>query len=335
MEDLATNIMGSREIRDFIEGLMELFAGIGYGFAVLFLLINVAIIYVQSLMGSGQLGWATIKPGLLRSLIVVGLLTAYAPFMRVTDGVFYGIYNDIKESREDQSRHFRDYIAKRQEDLARQEEASKSDSSFSTVDKFANPSAVIKESITATIVSYIHSIVTFLLGIVGVVALIIAWAQIQIFKIIGPLAMTFSILELWKGNWMKWFNGYVGGFGAMIVIVTLGLLQESMSSVILEASDVGLTAFIAIDIIMIGMYLAAFRIGSYIVGDAALGAIAPLTTVATSTGVLVTKKLGAPALAEGSQALGQAGKYVKERAGAAGKNLRESIRQFIQRKDKS
>lgn len=319
--------MGSGDISRFIENLQNLFANIGYGFAVVFFMINIAIIYVNSLMGSEPLGWNTIKPGLLRAVFIIGLLTAYTPFIKAVDGVFYGIYNDIKETRDEKKADFRQYLRKRQEDLARQEAENKMNSA-GLADYFVNPSANIKESVTSIIVSYIHSIVTFLLGIVGVIALIIAWAQIQVFKIIGPLAMTFSILEIWKGNWMKWFNGYVGGFGAMIVIVTLGLLQESMSSVILESDGASLTAFIAIDIIMIGMYLAAFRIGSYIVGDAALGAIAPLTTIAAAGGAFAASKAGAGAQ-KGSQAFGSGAKALAEKVGPPAKDFRDSIRNFI------
>ena len=330
MEELANNIMNSEEISRFIKNLQNLFSNIGYGFSAVFLLINIAIIYVNSLMGAEPLGWNTIKPGLIRALIVVGMLTAYTPFIGAVDGVFYGIYNDINATRQDRGDEFRAYLRKRQEDLAKQEEANKK-SSVSLEDYVLSPSASIKESATSIIVSYLHSAVTFFLGIIGVIALIIAWAQIQIFKIIGPLAMTFSILEIWKGNWMKWFNGYVGGFGAMIVIVTLGLLQEAISMVILDSSNTGLTAFIAMDIIMIGMYMAAFRIGSYIVGDAALGAIAPLTTLAASGAAMAGSKLG-PGVKKGSQAFGTGVKALSEKVGPAAKDFRESIRNFISRK---
>ena len=330
MEELASNIMGSSQISGFIKDLQNLFANIGYGFAVVFFLINLAIIYVNSLMGSNPLGWNTIKPGLLRAIIVIGLLTAYSPFIAAVDGVFYGIYNDIKDTRDNKSADFKSYLKKRQEDLARQEQSTKK----GVVDigkGLLSPSSSIKESVSSIVVSYIHSIVTFLLGIIGVIALIIAWAQIQIFKIIGPLSMTFSILEIWKANWMKWFNGYVGGFGAMIVIVTLGLVQESMSSVILRSDGAGLTAFIAMDIIMIGMYLAAFRIGSYIVGDAALGAIAPLTTLAAGGGALAATKLGS-GVKKGAQSFGSGAKELSEKVGPAAKDFRDSIRNFLQRK---
>ena len=121
----------------------------------------------------------------------------------------------------------------------------------------------------------------FLLSVIGMIMTILAWAQIQVLRIIGPLALAFSILEIWKGNSMKWFNGYVNGFATMIIVLVFSLIQTQMSIAMLSFPNMNLSAFIVIDIIMIGMYLSAFKLGSYLAGEDVLGrALAPIGSLA-------------------------------------------------------
>jgi len=276
--EIIDDILSSREVANMIRNISGETLRIAFVLSGFLFLINVAIIYVKGVMSEQSIGWENIRPGVVRMIVIISILAVYNPFMNVVDGAFQSIYNDVADETTN-SQSFRDYIEKRERQNAQIEE------NGLDIDQLAEtslpPNAVIQESKMGSFIKFLHAIEVLILSVIGMIMTILAWAQIQVLRIIGPLALAFSILEIWKGNSMKWFNGYVNGFATMIIVLVFSLIQTQMSIAMLSFPNMDLSAFIVIDIIMIGMYLSAFKLGSYLAGEDVLGrALAPIGSLA-------------------------------------------------------
>ncbi|MEQ9221063.1 MAG: hypothetical protein RLO17_23615 [Cyclobacteriaceae bacterium] len=289
MIDLINDILSSREVANMIARIQGETLRIAFILSGFLFLVNLAIIYVKVVLSEQSLNWETIKPGVIRMFIILSILAVYNPFMSTVDGAFQSIYNDVGDETVN-SRAFRNYVAKREEQNARIESTGLDMEEISETS--LPPNALVEESTMGSFITFLHAIEVLILSIIGMIMTILAWAQIQVMRIIGPLALGFSILEIWKGNSLKWFNGYVNGFATMIVILVFSLIQSQMSALILTFPNMDLSAFIVLDIIMIGMYLSAFKLGSYLAGEDVLGrALAPIGSLAMTAATAGASKL--------------------------------------------
>ena len=224
--DLINSILSDTTIYNTVESLVDTVLDIALVFVWFLFAINMAIIYVKALMNSESLSFSSIKGGLIRALIVVAIMNAYKPFVYTVDGIFMSIYNEMRDGAIIDENGVADYMEKRTNFNGKIESyvgSSEATEEVSFLEKAAevvtSPSQSIKNSASGVVFSVIHNILSTVLGVIGAIMLLIAWVIIQIFKIIGPLAMLFSVLDIWGGNWMKWFNAYVGSYGAMIVVL--------------------------------------------------------------------------------------------------------------------
>ena len=292
MEELLKDLLGSTEIHNLITNLQDVFAEIGLVFCGILFAVNLAIIYLQSLTQPGGISWDSLKPGILRAVFVVAFLNAYSPLINVVDSLFFSLYNDVKEITE--GGNLDEYLGQRMK-LTALLEQQKTENSDDTSTAGMSPMAMIKGSIAHDATTWFHNLLCTVLGIVGIVVQLIAWAIIQVFKIIGPLAISFSILEIWKGNFLKWFNGYVASYGTMIVVLVLSIIQEGFAFVMTNQDTLNFAAVAAVDIVIIGMFLSSFKIGSYIVGEDVGSSITSnilrtVTAVSTSGGSIIQQK---------------------------------------------
>ncbi len=289
MIELVNDILSSSEVARMIGRVQGETLRVAFVLAGFLFLLNLAIVYVKVVINHEYLSWEHLKPGLIRAAVILLILSVYDPFMSLVDGVFQGVYNDVKVEFS-RSQSYEEYIALREQQnaLIESEGLDIEDVGVTSLP----PNAIVEASAMGSFVRFLHAIEVLLLSIIGVVMTLLAWAQIQVFRIIGPLALVFSLLEIWKGNGLRWFNGYVNGFATMIVILLFSLIQSKMTGLILDFPDMNLASFIVLDIIMIGMYLSAFKIGSYLAGEDVLGrALSPLGSLAMGLATAGASKL--------------------------------------------
>ena len=278
MVELINDILSSVDVSRMIDDLQGETVRIAFVMSGFLFLLNLVIIYVKAVLSEQPLNWDNIRPGVVRVIVILAILSVYDPFMTTVDGAFQAIYNDVGDETI-RSQSFRDYVETRERQNAQIENSGLDLNEIS--ESSLPPNAMVEQSTMSSFITFLHAIEVLILSIIGMIMTILAWAQIQVFRIIGPLALGFSILEIWKGNSMKWFNGYVNGFATMIIILVFSLIQSEMSHLVLSFPNMDLSAFIIIDLIMIGMYLSAFKLGSYLAGEDVLGrALAPIGSLA-------------------------------------------------------
>ncbi len=267
MEKILSSVTGSGPIKEMFLNLQDTFIGIALVVAGSMAALNlVAIVYKAYVSSNEGLSWDVLRPGVMRMVLLFAMVWAYPGVTTLIDSVFNGIYNSVR--KEIPSDGTEDYIKARTMMVTKMENDMPSVTG-AVVDAVSsgNPNEQIKESVTSRLMIGVHSILAWLLAIVGTMVSLIAWAQIQVLKVIGPLALALAIFEVWGDGWSKWLNAYIGGYATMIVILIFTAIQNGLSGVMVTQGTGNLTAVIMIDLVIVGMYLSAFKFGSYLVGE--------------------------------------------------------------------
>jgi|GEM_PF-2371480 len=164
------------------------------------------------------------------------------------------------------------------------------------------------------------SITLVIVGIVRNIIVVMSIVLARIFFALGPLAIAFSILPMFKDKIVNWFGVFLN---ILFVPLTCNLLDVIIFSN-LNVAIRGLTTdspdmVLIFNVVMIVCYCLAFWLTSFYVGSSAAGRVLS-TAVAGATSV-VTGLYGAAAGGAGAAASGAAGKagnIIENTASAAG-----------------
>jgi len=173
----------------------------------------------------------------------------------------------------------------------------------------------------------ITQIFVFLGYIVSIVVGGLSYLISKVFFIIGPLAITFSILPPFKDKLDKWFGVWLG---VTLNLLTLNLLTSLLIGVTMDSVEsVGVAiasgegdvlggnyfAVTIFNVIIIVMYVLSFWITSFIVGSSDAGKVLS-TAVGAATSMMAYGAMKGGAAAQGGGAAGAATSAVPNVLGA-------------------
>ena len=202
------------------------------------------------------------------------------------------------------------------ENKQKQEDAGSYDKSMtkslSDIATILNPSNLLSMGI--------HALTTMIVGIIRIIILGISVVIVKVLVILGPLALAFSILPVFKKQIEIWFSTLVTTGMVFTTINILDAIINTMWVALINpqakmlSGDVTADMILALDLVIIILYTSSFWLTSKIVGKGDAGRIISkmVGTAAALTGLAISG--GASAGASNVSNVAQAGKSIIEQS---------------------
>lgn len=217
----------------------------------------------------GEFRYRELIPDIVYALIIAIIVGAYVPSIRLVHNMMSGItaayydtsidYNKLKEAQRSLSSF--DY-KKPGEDM--DDELMESEKS-GMAEGWA--------------LSLFHWIFQILGSLIGALVMLVAFILIQFCIVVGPVALSFSIIPGFQSQVSVWVRGLFGSYAILIVLAILNNLMTKYGhfSNLLKHTDntyLGELAQIFFGLLNIVLYLTAFSLSKYVIGDNIGGAAA-------------------------------------------------------------
>lgn len=269
MKDIIEEIFGNGDIPELVNDISELMVGVASGMVVLFLLIRLGWTYVSALRTNTTLDLGKIKISILLGLCIVMLLQLYTPVIGLVDNIMMSLVRSIQENVEYDNYHaYLKQIGDQQDALSTGmsvgDEENTEGNFFSEVGSIFN--AFTLDNAYNFLVSLVMAILKLVIEVIGSVLVIVAYMNISFFKIIGPLSIVFSIVPFLQGHLGKWFGALLGGYSTLAAIAILEGFFNVVAGVLIDVEVPSTSFLIIIQLVIVGMYLSAGKLGGYIVG---------------------------------------------------------------------
>lgn len=270
MKEIIVEIFGEGQIPGMVRDVSDLMVTVASGMVITFFLIRLGWTYVSALRSNATIDLGKVVMSSLLGMVIIFLLQVYTPVVGVVDSIMMGLIKSIQanvdyEKYDEFLKKVNDQGTALSSGVAIGDQDSISDSGIE------NAWGIFSGFDTSNIYGFLKrlfiGLLQIIIEVIGSVIALVAYMNIAFFKIIGPIAIVFSLVPFLQGHLGKWFGALLGGYSTLAALSILEGFFGIMAGVLIDSETGSSSSLIIVQLVIISMYVSAARLGSYIVGS--------------------------------------------------------------------